>query len=670
MKASSRKRMLPKAVAVAMAVALCALVVIMLGAPGSLSRAVAATGTLGSRYGAVDSHFKLHNGSTMDRELSDLAAAGVKSLRFDFAWADLEPARDAWNFAQADLAVAKAQSYGIQVLGILGACPTWANGNRPFNYPPTDIEAWKNYVSNVCTRYKGQVTAWEIWNEENIHGFWLPSPDANAYVALVKQTTPQIRAADPAATVVMGGVAGLDPNYLDNCFKAGVADYVDAVAYHPYPEALTFMNYTPQESNCRYIVSWLRWLISTYTTKPIQIWLTEFGWTSCTGTPPGVSEATQAAYLLRSMVSYGGCQVDRVYWYNAWDGAQNPADSESNYGLLANDFTKKPAYSYYKTFLNVFGQATSEVTGVTSVTCSAPGSLEAHSFALQDGGMAMAVWKADDLADTATVTVNNATYGDPAKVDPLTGVAQAAAGVTRDPHKITIAGVALGKEPVIFRLPESLGGVGAPKIVSLAPASGPVGMEVTLSGSSFGATRGTSYVSFGTVQAIAYTLWSDTSVKCNVPAGASGAVQVTVTTPAGTSIGATFTAPLSPPNVTAITPNEGAEKTAVSITNLAGTGFQAGATVTLSNSSASAAANSVQVVSATRITCTVNVPAGVYDVTVKNPEGQQAKLVDAFFAAPPCGSGSGGVAAISLAALLPVTSLRFRKRLRRKTRVA
>jgi len=665
MKAASRKRILPKAVAVVMAIGLCSLVVIMMGAPGSLTRAVAATGTIGSRYGVVDSHFKLHSGSTMDRELSDLAAAGVKSLRFDLAWPDLEPQRGTWVWAAADLAVEKAQAYGIDVLGIIGASPPWANGNMFFSYPPTDIAAWQDYVTNVCTRYRGKVKAWEIWNEENIHGFWMPSPDANAYVALVKQTTPQIRAADPSATVVMGGVAGLDPNYIDNCFKAGIADYVDAIAYHPYPETFQFGNFTPQESNCRYIVSWLRWLISTYTTKPMQIWLTELGWTTCY-----VDEQTKASYMMRTLVNYAGMGVDKVFYYNLYDEHYSTTDPESNYGLLANDFTKKPAYSYYKTFLNVFGQATSEVTGVTSVTCSAPGSLEAHSFALQDGGMAMAVWKADDLADMATVTVNNATYGDPAKVDPLTGVAQAAAGVTRDPHKITIAGVALGKEPVIFRLPESLGGVGAPKIVSLAPASGPVGMEVTLSGSSFGATRGTSYVSFGTVQAIAYTLWSDTSVKCNVPAGASGAVQVTVTTPAGTSIGATFTAPLSPPNVTAITPNEGAEKTAVSITNLAGTGFQAGATVTLSNSSASAAANSVQVVSATRITCTVNVPAGVYDVTVKNPEGQQAKLVDAFFAAPPCGSGSGGVAAISLAALLPVTSLRFRKRLRRKTRVA
>jgi len=440
--------MLPKAVAVAMAVALCALVVIMLGAPGSLSRAVAATGTLGSRYGAVDSHFKLHNGSTMDRELSDLAAAGVKSLRFDFAWADLEPARDAWNFAQADLAVAKAQSYGIQVLGILGACPTWANGNRPFNYPPTDIEAWKNYVSNVCTRYKGQVTAWEIWNEENIHGFWLPSPDANAYVALVKQTTPQIRAADPAATVVMGGVAGLDPNYLDNCFKAGVADYVDAVAYHPYPEALTFMNYTPQESNCRYIVSWLRWLISTYTTKPIQIWLTEFGWTSCQ-----VDEQTQASYTMRTMINYAGLAVDRVFYFNLYDEHNSSTDPESNYGLLANNFRRKPVYGYYDTFCHIFGGSVSIDTTSVSFSCSSPNSLEAHCFKLEGGDLAIGVWKSDDKADSVNVTVKNPGYAQSLTVNPLTGQEQPTAGAVRGSDgKITISGLAVGKDPVVLRL--------------------------------------------------------------------------------------------------------------------------------------------------------------------------------------------------------------------------
>lgn len=85
----------------------------------------------------------------------------------------------------------------------------------------------------------------------------------------------------------MGGVAGLDPNYLDSCLKAGVADYVDAIAYHPYPETLQFLNYAPQEWNCRYIVSWLRNLISTYTTKPLKIWLTELGWATCTNFPPG-----------------------------------------------------------------------------------------------------------------------------------------------------------------------------------------------------------------------------------------------------------------------------------------------------------------------------------------------------------------------------------------------
>ena len=90
------------------------------------------------------------------------------------------------------------------------------------------------------------------------------------------------------------------------------------------------------------------------------------------------------------------------------------------------------------------------------------------------------------------------------------------------------------------------------------------------------------------------------------------------------------------------TPNEGVEKTDVSITDISGTGFQSGATVTLSNASASATATNLQIVSATRISCTVNVPAGVYDVTVQNPDGQQARWQAPFSPLPPAARAPAG----------------------------
>ncbi len=70
----------------------------------------------------------------------------------------------------------------------------------------------------------------------------------------------------------------------------------------------------------------------------------------------------------------------------------------------------------------------------------------------------------------------------------------------------------------------------AVKIDSLSPASGAVGTEVTIKGSGFGDAReNDSCVKFGSVAATEYTSWKDDEIKCKVPPGVSGTVQVKVT---------------------------------------------------------------------------------------------------------------------------------------------
>jgi RHS repeat-associated protein len=68
----------------------------------------------------------------------------------------------------------------------------------------------------------------------------------------------------------------------------------------------------------------------------------------------------------------------------------------------------------------------------------------------------------------------------------------------------------------------------APTITSIAPSSGPVGMPVTITGTSFGASQGSSTVSLNGTTAVA-TSWSNTTIVAVVPTGAtSGAFTVTV----------------------------------------------------------------------------------------------------------------------------------------------
>jgi IPT/TIG domain-containing protein len=88
-------------------------------------------------------------------------------------------------------------------------------------------------------------------------------------------------------------------------------------------------------------------------------------------------------------------------------------------------------------------------------------------------------------------------------------------------------------------------GVPAPSITSLSPTSGPVGTAVTITGVNFGATQGTSTVSFNGAAATA-TSWSSTSIVAPVPTGATTG-NVTVTVGGQTSNGVIFTIAAAPP---------------------------------------------------------------------------------------------------------------------------
>src|SRR6267154_565495 len=68
-----------------------------------------------------------------------------------------------------------------------------------------------------------------------------------------------------------------------------------------------------------------------------------------------------------------------------------------------------------------------------------------------------------------------------------------------------------------------------PSITSLSQTSGPAGTSITITGTNFGATQGTSTVMFNGVAAAAASAWSPTSITVSVPTGAStGNVVVTV----------------------------------------------------------------------------------------------------------------------------------------------
>ncbi len=142
----------------------------------------------------------------------------------------------------------------------------------------------------------------------------------------------------------------------------------------------------------------------------------------------------------------------------------------------------------------------------------------------------------------------------------------------------------------------------APSIASLSPASAAVAAPVTITGTNFGSTQGTSTITFNGTMTAAATVWSATSITVLVPAGATtGNVVVTVNGVA--SVGAAFTV-LPTPSISGLSPTSAVVGAPVMIT---GTNFgatQGNSTVTF---------NGILAANATAwstTSITVSVPAG------------------------------------------------------------
>ena len=137
------------------------------------------------------------------------------------------------------------------------------------------------------------------------------------------------------------------------------------------------------------------------------------------------------------------------------------------------------------------------------------------------------------------------------------------AGARTGPVVVTVEGQA--SNPVTFTVTGS-----SPSIISLDPTSGEVGTSVTITGANFGASQGTSTITFNGVTATPSS-WSDASITVPVPAtAATGPVVVTVGGQA--SNGETFTVTVPVPSITGLNPTSGHEGASVTIT---GTNFGA-----------------------------------------------------------------------------------------------
>ncbi|MCQ8836550.1 IPT/TIG domain-containing protein [Streptomyces malaysiensis] len=204
--------------------------------------------------------------------------------------------------------------------------------------------------------------------------------------------------------------------------------------------------------------------------------------------------------------------------------------------------------------------------------------------------------------------------------------------------------------------------VPAPVLTGISPASGPAsgGTTVTLTGSG---VAGATAVRFGSTPASSFTVVSATQITAVAPPG-SGTVQVTVTTPGGTSNGVAYSYVSAPvPVLASVSPGQGPVGGGNAVT-LTGSGLTGVTAVTFGATSAL----SFTVVSATQITALAPPgAAGPVQITATGPGGTSSGVTYFYVgvptltgASPTTGPVSGGTTVtLTGTSLLGTTAVRF-----------
>ena len=282
-----------------------------------------------------------------ETQVRSMEAAYVGMAREEFEWKRVEPSPGVYDWSKFDQAVELERAHGIAVLGKLvygspwdNTAPSGTSADSAVMYPPGNIQNYVDYAVETVRRYKDRVHYWEIWNEENNSGFWMPSTNSARYTQLLKATYAAIKAEDPSATVVLGGLStGLDTTYVKGIADNGGWGSFDVLAIHSYVSG------QPDGSAFERWITSAQSTVATYGSKPI--WITEFGW-STTSAGGGVSAANQKQYLMRAYEIATNDGVAGISWYSFQNMGTNGGDIGQNYGIVNNDLSGKASYAGFQ----------------------------------------------------------------------------------------------------------------------------------------------------------------------------------------------------------------------------------------------------------------------------------------------------------------------------------
>jgi polysaccharide biosynthesis protein PslG len=291
--------------------------------------------------------------AVVDRALASAAAAGLGVARVAPLWELTEPmppqrGRHRYDWRYDDFIAKELAGHGFRWVAVLAFAPSWASVQPGvLHAAPRGTAAYAAYAAAVARRYRGLISAFEVWNEEDLPVFWRPGPDPATYARLYEAARTAIHHVDPAIPVLIGGLAGGHPRFLNDLLRQPeLRDQVDGVAIHTYAA-------TPARMLAQVRTYRLRLEGPGFGAVPLYV--TEYGWSSrpIARAPRGfpvpagsyAPPSVRPGFIVQAAqdVLASGCNVRMAIFY-AWVTPQHtPVTLYQWYGVAAPDGAATPA---------------------------------------------------------------------------------------------------------------------------------------------------------------------------------------------------------------------------------------------------------------------------------------------------------------------------------------
>jgi len=313
----------------------------------------------------------------------------VQIVRINLNWPDVakrrpvhaqDPADEAYDWTLYDRAIRYAAQNGMQVLLTILFVPSWANGGKAKNVPPTNYTDLRNFAYAAATRYSGKyipntddfdevylpaVKYWLAWNEpsnpnwlQQVSGGRFVSP--RSYARICTAIWQGVHFTNFSGEKVACGATGprgnnqprssrpsLSPLSFMRLTRAAGLRNLDAYAHHPYygkPSETPTSKPGGSAVTLGNINTLIAQVNKLWGRK--RIWITEYAWQ----TPPdrlfGVSYARQAAYVRQSFaIARANPRIDMMVWFILRDDTNIPVGWQS--GFLTAVGKRKPAFNTF-----------------------------------------------------------------------------------------------------------------------------------------------------------------------------------------------------------------------------------------------------------------------------------------------------------------------------------